>query len=154
MARLLDEQNLFNLTNELSKTYFQKPFKHTIKYNNRLRTTGGRYIPTLKTIEINPKYVLEMTQEHLIGIIKHELCHYHLHIEGKNFRDNDTDFITLINKIGAPKYCQPLPSSMKRYIYMCKKCKLEYKRKRRVNVKKYKCGRCLEEITFIRIENE
>src|SRR5690625_1745662 len=142
------------MTNELSKRYFQKPFKHVVKYNNRLQTTGGRYIPSLKTIEINPKYVKEMEQKDVIGIIKHELCHYHLHIAGKGFRENDPDFIKLLKEIGAPKYCEPLPSSMKRHIYVCKKCGCKYKRKRRVNTARYKCGRCFGKLNFVRTINE
>jgi len=154
VIRLINEDGLFNLTNELSKKHFHKPFKHVVKYNNRLQTTGGRYIPSLKTIEINPKYVREMKREAVIGIIKHELCHYHLHIEGKGFKEKDPDFIKLLKKTGAPKYCEPLPSTMKRHIYVCTKCGLEYKRKRHVNTKRFKCGYCFGKITFVQTIDE
>src|SRR5690625_5779111 len=80
--KLLTNQDLFNLINELSLRYFDKPFKHEATFNYRLRTTGGRYIPTKKVIEINPKYMVELEEE-FIGIIKHELCHYHLHIRSE-----------------------------------------------------------------------
>src|SRR5690625_381375 len=140
----LDEKKLLKLTNELSLTYFNQPFRHRVAYNQRLRTTGGRYIPQAKKIEINPKYVVEMEREDYIGIIKHELCHYHLHIQGKGFRHGDQEFKQLLKETGSPRHCRPLPSSKKRfnYIYECSKCGYVYKRVRRVNVKKYHCGKC------------
>jgi|SRR5690625_843753 len=147
----MTDRELRQLTKKLSKKHFQKPFHHTVKFNNRLRTTGGRYIPVTKTIEINPKYLQEMGLTETIGIIKHELCHYHLHITGKAFQENDLEFINLLKKTNSPAYCRPLPSSLKRYIYQCSHCNLIYKRKRRVNVKKYKCGNCFKEIQFVEI---
>lgn len=141
---MLDEKELFELTNELSMQFFNKPFMHIVKYNNRLRTTGGRYIPAQKLIEINPKYVIEMDREELIGIIKHELCHYHLHIGGKGYRHGDRDFKNLLKTTGSPRYCKPLPSSKNnhKYKYVCQKCHHVYLRIRRVNISKYRCGRC------------
>ncbi|WP_411954734.1 SprT-like domain-containing protein [Alkalibacillus sp. S2W] len=72
----MDEHRLHKLTVDLSNRYFQKPFKDHIIFNRRLRTTGGRYVPKTRTIEINPKYLDELGEEALIGIIKHELKHY------------------------------------------------------------------------------
>ena len=49
--------------------------------------------------------------EELIGIIKHELCHYHLHIEGKGYQHRDRDFKQLLQKVDAPRFCSPLPAN-------------------------------------------
>ncbi|PAV30724.1 SprT family protein [Virgibacillus profundi] len=140
----LIEEELYKLVNELSLDFFNKPFKHDVNFNHRLRTTGGRYIPVKRRIELNPKYVNEMDWNEFIGIIKHELCHYHLHIEGKGYKHGDKDFRELLRKTGSPRYCRPLPSQVSDYkhIYVCKKCDQEYKRKRRVHLKKYRCGKC------------
>src|SRR5699024_1595240 len=150
--RSLDEASLFALTNKLSKQFFNKPFIHTVIFNHRLRTTGGRYLPAYKTIEINPKYVIEMDEEEVIGIIKHELCHYHLHIEGKGYKHGDKEFKELLRATGSPRYCEPLPSNKNRYKYkyICKRCDDTYWRVRRVNVNKYRCGRCKGNITLDR----
>lgn len=150
----MNTDDLRRLTMELSEKYFRKPFNHTVKFNNRLRTTGGRYIPATKTIEINPKYIMEMGLEETIGIIKHELCHYHLHILGKGFQEDDIEFIKLLRKTNSPTHCRPLPTSLKRYIYKCNKCGLLYERKRRVNTDKYKCGHCFNRIQFKEIIND
>jgi predicted SprT family Zn-dependent metalloprotease len=79
----LTDKEVYDLVNTLSLRYFHKPFLHEVKFNHRLRTTGGRYIPAKKLIELNPKYLEK--EDEFIGIIKHELCHYHLHIEGKGY---------------------------------------------------------------------
>lgn len=140
----LSEKSLHRLVDTLSQEFFEKPFVHHVTFNSRLRTTGGRYLPVKKTIELNPKYYDEMDEEEFIGIIKHELCHYHLHIEGKGYKHGDKDFKELLKKTGSPRHCTPLPSQEKRYKhkYKCKTCSQEYKRVRRVDTTKYRCGKC------------
>lgn len=140
----IDEVSLFNLVNELSIKYFHIPFKHEVRFNNRLRTTGGRYIPSKKLIELNPKYLEEMNESEFIGIIKHELCHYHLHIAGKGYKHGDKAFKELLKSTNSPRFCKPLPSYEKqpKHMYKCKKCHHIYKRRRKVNIAKYRCGKC------------
>lgn len=144
MEHLLNEKELFSLVNAISLQYFYKPFKHEVRFNSRLRTTGGRYIPSKRVIELNPKYAIEMDQAEFIGIIKHELCHYHLHIEGKGYKHGDQEFKDLLKATGSPRHCKPLSSAKREYkhTYICTSCKQVYKRIRRVDVKKYRCGRC------------
>jgi len=144
MKILNDEKELFKFVNNISLESFNLPFEHHVRFNNRLRTTGGRYIPNKKTIELNPKYILEIGMDEMVGIIKHELCHYHLHIQGKGYRHGDREFKELLKLTGSPRYCKPLPSNKKarKHIYVCKKCRHQYKRIRRINLKKYRCGKC------------
>jgi len=153
MHILNDEEELKQLVNDLSVKYFNRPFKHEVRYNNRLRTTGGRNLLNEKTIELNPKYALELGMDEVIGIIKHELCHYHLHVQGKGYRHGDTDFKKLLEATGSPRHCKPLPSTKKakKHIYLCEKCKHKYKRLRRVNIKKYRCGKCTGRLQAIEI---
>ena len=134
---------LWNLTNTLSEKYFFKPFRDNVVYNNRLRTTGGRYIPQTRTIELNPLYK-EADLDEFIGIIKHELCHYHLHIEGKGFKHSDQSFKDLLKKTGSPRFCRPLYENKElyKYTYVCHKCRTPYKRTRKVNVERVRCGKC------------
>ncbi|PWU68077.1 SprT family protein [Gracilibacillus dipsosauri] len=148
---LLNEQELVTMVEQLSKKYFNKPFVDTVTYNPRLRTTGGRYIPSKRRIELNPKYALEFEKEELIGIIKHELCHYHLHIEGKGYKHRDKDFRELLKKTGSPRHCRPLPSleSTYRYHYECKDCQQSFPRKRKINLSRYRCGKCHGKLQLI-----
>ena len=43
----MEELDLQQLCQEISKKYFHKEFRHQITYNARLKSSGGRYI--LKT---------------------------------------------------------------------------------------------------------
>ncbi|WJE16182.1 SprT family protein [Halobacillus sp. ACCC02827] len=140
---MMTDQELQQWTKQLSETYFHKPYPDKVYFNSRLRTTGGRYIPSRRTIEINPKYVKELDGKELEGIIKHELCHYHLHIEGKGYTHRDPAFEALLKETGSPRHCAPLPSQRKTsHQYVCTQCGQSYYRQRRMDVRKYRCGKC------------
>ncbi|RLL42151.1 SprT family protein [Oceanobacillus piezotolerans] len=147
----INEKMLYELVNKLSLQYFHKPFMDVVKFNSRLRTTGGRYIPGKRTIELNPKYAVEMDGEEFVGIIKHELCHYHLHIEGRGYQHRDEDFRRLLRETGSPRFCKPLPSQRNeyKYVYSCRRCATKYKRKRRVDTNKYRCGKCRGKLVLL-----
>ena len=140
---ILEEAQLFNLVDTLSSEFFGKPYLDRVVFNYRLRTTGGRYIPKYRLIELNPKYYREASYEEFVGIIKHELCHYHLHIEGKGYQHRDPEFKQLLKETNSPRFCKPLPSHNKHlYEYVCVSCNHVYKRKIRMNEKRYRCGIC------------
>ncbi|WOV87079.1 SprT family protein [Sporosarcina oncorhynchi] len=149
----MDTAALQQLVEQLSNECFGKPFKHQALFNTRLRTTGGRYKLRDGSIEINPTVLLLYDMDELKGIIKHELCHYHLHQEGKGYRHGDADFKKLLKETNSPRFCKPLmdnrQTSRQIHHYKCTSCNLEYKRRRRMDVKKYRCGKCRGEIVFI-----
>ncbi|MFS0864847.1 SprT family protein [Fredinandcohnia sp. 179-A 10B2 NHS] len=143
----MEQIELQKIVEEVSVEYFGKPFKHMASFNNRLQTTGGRYLLRSHNIELNPKYYKERGVDELVGIIKHELCHYHLHLEGKGYQHRDQDFRELLKKVDAPRFCKPLESVKKRkvtkqHVYICKGCGLQYVRKRKIDTKRYVCGKC------------
>ncbi|RST74032.1 SprT family protein [Siminovitchia acidinfaciens] len=142
----MTNEQLQELTEKISEKYFLKPFKHQAFFNSRLRTTGGRYMLGTHNIEINRKYYEEHGMLELEGIIKHELCHYHLHIEGKGYKHRDKDFRQLLKEVGAPRHCTPLVMEQKKpvrkRVYVCTKCGQNYERQRRVDIKRYSCGKC------------
>lgn len=144
----MQEQELQLLVENISITLFGKPFRHRASFNSKLRTTGGRYLLATHNIEINKKYLEQIGENELIGIIKHELCHYHLHLEGKGYQHRDSEFKMLLKKVDAPRFCTPLTDAPKRrtskklLLYQCTKCQLQYKRKRRIDTTRYVCGKC------------
>ncbi|MFS8652477.1 MAG: SprT family protein [Caldibacillus sp.] len=142
----MTDQELQKLVENISNQFFKQPFRHRAYFNNRLRTTGGRYLLQSGNIEINKKYFDVYGMDELIGIIKHELCHYHLHQNGKGYMHRDRDFKELAKIVGAPRYCRPLPvektSIRTIHHYQCINCQFIYRRKRRVNTDKYVCGKC------------
>lgn len=146
LSKMTDNE-LQQLVEELSMRYFGRPFTHKAIFNRRLRTTGGRYLLVSHNIEINRRYLDEMGMSEIVGIIKHELCHYHLHLQGKGYRHGDLDFKKLMAETNSPRFCSTLESNKRavkpiKWIYECGKCGLEYRRKRQINTKKYVCGRC------------
>jgi SprT-like protein len=143
----MTNEQLQILVEELSDSLFGIPFTHKATFNNKLRTTGGRYLLRTHNIEVNPKYYMEFGIDELRGIIKHELCHYHLHLQGRGYKHRDRDFKQLMLLVGAPRFCSTLKTderkaSSKIYSYQCSVCSQLYKRKRRVNIGKYVCGKC------------
>lgn len=143
----MTDYELTGLIREISETVFKKPFKHEGLFNSRLRTTGGRYMLRSHNIEINPSSYKDFGYKELEGIIKHELCHYHLHLEGKGYKHRDADFRKLLQETNSPRFCSLIESrkkaqTAKRYIYQCVSCKTDYIRKIRMNTDKYRCGRC------------
>ncbi|MBB6451281.1 SprT-like protein [Geomicrobium halophilum] len=141
-----DEKRLQQLAETLSERFFQKKFRHQISYNSRLRTTGGRYLLASHNIEINPKHEVHFGQKELEAIIKHELCHYHLHLEGRGYQHKDRDFKRLLKEVGGSRHCQSIPGMKKslpiKYYYTCEGCQTVYPRKRVIDTKKYVCGGC------------
>jgi SprT-like protein len=139
---------LQEIVKQISASIFEKPFLHHAYFNSKLRSTGGRYLLGTHDIEINKKYLDQLGEDELIGIIKHELCHYHLHLEGKGYQHRDYDFKLLLKKVGAPRYCNRLPDTPKKRVfkkilfYECTNCQTQYKRKRSINTSKYVCGIC------------
>ena len=79
----MEQKELQLLVETISTEVFWKTISASGFFNTRLRSTGGRYLLGTHNIEINKKYLEQLGEKELIGIIKHELCHYHLHLEGK-----------------------------------------------------------------------
>ena len=143
----MNDEQLQKLTEDLSLHLFHKPFLHKAFFNKRLRTVGGRYMLASHNIEINYRYFEQYGEEEIIGIVKHELCHYHLHLEKKGYKHRDYDFKQLLKRVGAPRYCTPLKSVDnkkldKKYRFQCCSCRTMYIRKRNINLNKYVCGAC------------
>lgn len=142
----MTDTELQMLVEQISSEFFAKPFRHQARFNSRLRTTGGRYLLRSHDIELNPKHLQEHGVEELIAIIKHELCHYHLHIEKRGYRHADRDFQLLLRHVGGSRYSQQVGSGRTtlpyRYELVCKECGMSYKRKRKMNPSRYRCGRC------------
>lgn len=141
----MTEKELQEIVENASFKYFNAPFEHRAFFNNRLQTTGGRYNLRTHNLDFNPKILNVFGQETFLGIVKHELCHYHLHKENRNFRDGDLEFQELLTEIGGLRYTPSIEmtqESVWRWAYQCKKCSHVIYRKRRFNLKKFVCANC------------
>lgn len=154
----MSDEKLYDLVCCVSKETFGKDFQHKAYFNKRLRTTGGRYMLRSHHIEVNPLVFEKYGMDELIGVIKHELCHYHLHIEGKGYQHRDADFRALLQITNSPRFCSTLMErkirgTTKKYTYKCVKCFLSYNRKIRLNTKKYRCGKCYGGLILVSFKN-
>ncbi|OCS84480.1 SprT family protein [Caryophanon tenue] len=142
----MDNEALQLYVEQLSEQAFGKPFLHRAIFNPRLRTTGGRYMLATHHIEINKKSFEQFGEAELRGIVLHELCHYHLHIEGKGYQHRDEDFRQLLKKVGAPRFCSTLGTTKqpnrKQHFYRCVSCSKRYIRIKKIDVNRYFCGNC------------
>lgn len=149
----MSDNELEQLVCSISKNVFGKPFRHTARFNPRLRTTGGRYMLADHSIEMNPLVLQLYDLDELKGIIQHESCHYHLHLEGKGYQHRDQDFKVLLKQTGSPRYCKPLTvrkTCEKIHYYQCTACFWEYCRKKRMDPSKYRCGKCAGKIQYVK----
>lgn len=146
----MSEIELQELCQQISQKFFNREFRHQIHYNSRLRSTGGRYLLQSGDIEINPKVEKQLGLEALIGVLKHELCHYHLHQQGLGYRHQDTDFKRLLHQVGGSRYVERMDTA--KYLYQCTHCGLFIHRMRVLDTHKYRCGRCRGKITLVQAE--
>ncbi|MGO0058988.1 SprT family protein [Brevibacillus fluminis] len=152
----MTDQELQQLTQEISLQFFGVPFRHQARFNSRLRTTGGRYLLRSHDIELNPKHLEEHGVEELLGILKHELCHYHLHLQKKGYKHADPEFKALLQRVGGSRYCQHVGAKpgARPFLYelKCKDCGMSYKRKRKMDPARYVCGRCKGKLALLKLK--
>jgi SprT-like protein len=152
----MTDSELQKWVERVSLESFGWPFLHRASFNSRLRTTGGRYLLKSHNIEINRKQFDTYGVEETEKIIKHELCHYHLHLQRRGYRHADADFQRLLAKVGGSRYCQAVPGALRRlpvkYKLSCVSCGMEYPRKRIVDPRRYRCGRCRGKLKLLHLD--
>ncbi|HLQ40769.1 MAG TPA: SprT family protein [Tetragenococcus sp.] len=142
----MTEEELQVLVERVSLKFFDRPFCHQAVFNRRLKTTGGRYHLYDHHLDFNPKMVA-CGRETLIGIIKHELCHYHLHLQHKGYQHKDRDFKQLLAQTGGLRYAPIITSSKKFHSYRCSGCGQVFYRQRKIDLKRYVCAKCGHPLT-------
>ena len=144
----MNNQQLQELTEKWSMESFHRPFKHQIFFNSRLRTTGGRYHLNDHHIDINPLMYTEFNLANLKRAVLHELCHYHLHLTGRDYRHRSTDFRRLLARVGGSRFAPATSKAKTRrtsrhyWYYQCTGCGIRIARQRRFNTARYVCRRC------------
>lgn len=152
----MENQQLQQWIEQISLDSFGVPFKHKASFNSRLRSTGGRYFTKSHNIEISTLHMQLHGIEEVEKIIKHELCHYHLHLAKRGYQHRDAEFKQLLRQVGGTRFCRALPLVRKkepyRYKLICSDCRMEYLRKRKADPKKYTCGKCRGKLKLFQIE--
>jgi len=135
----MSDSELQALVEQVSLADFGRPFVHKATFNRRLRTTGGRYVLQTHNLEINPLMIEEFDEQNLIGVIKHELVHYHNHIQGLPYQHKDRYFQTELQRIAGLRYAPATSKAKVRkqqkhyWIYTCKNGHEIYRQRRLMN---------------------
>ena len=144
----MTNQELQLLVEKVSLNFFKKPFLHKASFNRRLKTTGGRYHLEGHGLDFNPRIWELYGEEELIAVIKHELCHYHLHLEGKGYQHKDAAFKKLLKDTGGSRYAPPLVDVLYQ-VYECQNCGAQIKRRKKLNTQRFGCGRCKGKLKWL-----
>ncbi len=132
---------LLAFVQRVSLTDFGKPFEHEVRFNGRLKSTGGRFFPKDLHLDFNEKMYDAFSEDIFRQIVQHELVHYHLYREGRGYKHGDRDFKALLSQVGGLRFA-PLLQDVQSYRYHCLTCGQIYLRRRRIDLKKYRCGKC------------
>lgn len=141
--------NLTDYVRQVSLEDFGLVFKHEAFWNQRLRTTGGRFFPKDGHLDFNPKMYEAVDELTFRKIVRHELCHYHLYYAGRGYKHGDADFKVLLAEVGGLRYAPKLEVKPPRYLYRCQTCGQLYPRQRRVNTSKFRCGKCRGKLVLL-----
>lgn len=134
--------DLTNYVRQVSLEDFGQPFAHIAYWNKRLRTTGGRFFPKDGHLDFNPKVLEEHGLNVFRKIVRHELCHYHLYYAGKGYQHGDRDFKELLRAVDGLRFVPKSKTTRYKYLYICQSCQQVYPRQRRIDLTKYRCGKC------------
>lgn len=145
----MTNQELQALVEKISQESFRRPFCHKASFNCRLKTTGGRYHLKSHDLDFNPVLFEKYGEVELIKVIKHELCHYHLHLAGRGYQHKDLEFKQLLKATGGTRFAPKLVTE-KYHVYSCEKCDQEVKRRRKLDTKRYVCGNCHGKLNFLK----
>ncbi|KRM87824.1 SprT family protein [Lacticaseibacillus thailandensis] len=140
----MNAKELQDLVERVSAQDFGRPFTDQAVFNGRLRTTGGRFFPGDMHLEFNTRMFAVVDHATQVGIIRHELTHYHLYRAHRGYKHRDRDFRRLLQQVDGLRYAPALTSGRPQstLLYRCTRCGAEYPRRRHINTKRYVCSRC------------
>lgn len=158
------ESKLTKYANDFLKENYDMHLIVPLKINGRLKTTIGRfryYGGTERkpiSVELNKFFVENNDMDIVKNVLKHELVHYALYMQGKPDSDGHPVFENELKKLGVVSQ-----STIQNYeitykpktivVYTCNDCKYEHKRKRALkNNGRYHYCNCGGSLTESRIK--
>ncbi|UGO50948.1 SprT-like domain-containing protein spartan [Bacillus phage vB_BanS_Nate] len=127
-----------------------------LKLNGRLSKTLGWFVSNRKTkkpvaVHLNKKFVQNNDEDIILNVLKHELVHFALFMQGKPHSDGQTYFENELKRKGIVSQStinQYTVNSVKQ-VYRCKSCNFMHKKTRKFsNVSRYQC-RCGGALEYI-----
>lgn len=145
-------ERLQALANKLSLHFWNESISVPVVWNGRLTRSMGRFVYRVQGKHREPvkiemsKYAAQfINREIFIAVLLHEMCHYHLFVQGKSFLDHHPVFEQELRRVGAiSTNTVRLPSKI--YKLVCKKCQRELGHMKRFNPDRYISPCCKSEI--------
>lgn len=140
-TKLPDLERLFHVLNQV---YFQGEIPPLpIVWNQRLRSTAGRFCAPPPVIQVGVRYHQRHPAE-LEDTLKHEMVHAWLFARRRPF-GHTSEFRAKLAEIGGSRYARYDPMlvrrrSRQRFLYQCPACRTLYVYLRRI--RNHSCGRC------------
>jgi SprT-like protein len=129
---VIEEANIF------LKEAYNMELGIPIEFNSRIKKVLGRFmfntikgVRTPLKIQLSEELVRFYSREKIIDVLKHELTHYALYVQGKDHEDGDALFESQLDKYGISS-SRKINMMGPYYKYHCKECGTVYKRKRKL----------------------
>lgn len=133
---------LVDLANEFLENYDMK-LEIPIQFNSRLSRSLARYVyreanrkEVPVKIEVSVNLMKKYSKEVIFDVLKHELVHYALSAKGLPSKDGHPYFENELKKYGISP-TNTISYIGKLYVYACKNCKMEIKRRRKLTEYSY-----------------
>lgn len=110
-----------------------------LRLNGRMKTTFGWFRHQRNgaplSVELNKYFVENNEATVVIDVLKHELCHYALFMQGRPYKDGQSEFenelkrLNIISQSTIDKY-KIATQPRKIQVYQCSKCSAKFNRQR------------------------
>jgi SprT-like protein len=145
-------EKLLTLANKLSQHFWKKECTIPVVWNGRLKKAMGRFLFSYQgkkripvRIEMSKHAAQFINREIFIAVLLHELCHYHLFIQGHPFDDHHPLFEKELGRVGAIS-TNTVQIPQKGFELICSQCQQTIGTRRRMNTSRYLSGCCKAKI--------
>lgn len=101
----MDGRELYSIAREFLDKEFDMKLEIPIFISNRMKTVFGYFQYKNKTtpwkIQISQEFIDTHPREHVIDVLKHELVHYALFVQGKPHKDGQRYFEDTLKRLGV-----------------------------------------------------
>ena len=152
---MLTTRQLLNYANSFLGENYGMTLSVPLKINGRLKRTVGYFKYTVerpteykeaKSVELSKIFVENNKKEIVLDVLKHELVHYALFMQGKPNSDGHPVFENELRRLGIVSQDTINKYNIKSevHVYECSNCGLKFHKTRRLkhNGRYHCCGKC------------
>lgn len=150
----VDELELERIADEFLIENFAMELDVPIVLNGRLSKALGRHVyfrhaKETVQIELSKDLIRYYDDETVIDVLKHELVHHALLVDGLPHRDGEYYFEKTLKELGVSR-TNHYSHKGKSHIYECTGCQNTFKEVRKFNTARYRCSRCQSQLMYVK----